>query len=280
MKGTHQANGDYLSDDPAVNPMMAEWSVAYLKYCDGGSFTGLNTSRTVHNGTELYFRGRAVLGAMQQYLLPKMGSATDVVITGDSAGGLAAYLHVDNWASMLEAQGTTRVVGMPDSGFFPYYNGTTHFGSGMKWVFHHMNSTGGVPAGCIAAHTAEDASSCFFAENAARYIKTPCFALQSEYDSDQMKWAEIHGTRTENQWGLHLSALIEQRLLGSNSRHGVFLDSCSHHCWGWGLYRSTSGVTQPQAFQEWYDKGSEGLANKGYFRQNRPYPCDSCCHGS
>ena len=42
--------------------------------------------------------------------------ATDVVVSGCSAGGLATYLHVDDWASMFSK--SVKVVGMPDSGFF------------------------------------------------------------------------------------------------------------------------------------------------------------------
>jgi len=152
----------------------------------------------------------------------------------------------------------------------------------MHWVFHHMNSTAGVPPGCIAAHRAQGRKDqdCFFAENAVKYIHTPCFALQSQYDSDQMKWAKIYtnDTLTENQWGGHLTHLIEERLLGSDSRHGLFLDSCSHHCWGWGLYY-VNGVNQVEAFQQWYENGSKEMDNKGYFHQDKEYPCENCCHG-
>ncbi len=45
-----------------------------------------------------------------------MSKATDVVISGCSAGGLATYLHVDLWHSLFPS--STKVVGMPDSGFF------------------------------------------------------------------------------------------------------------------------------------------------------------------
>lgn len=273
--------GGYLSQDPTVNPMMYNWNVAYLRYCDGGSFTGLNNSITIHKGSRLYFRGLANLRAMQQYLLGAgLKHATDVVIGGESAGGLATYLHVDDWANVLKAPGR-KVVGMPDSGFFPYYNGTTHFSSGMHWVFHFMNSTAGVHPRCISDHAAEgNEQECFFAQHAVRYIQTPIFALQSQYDSDQMRWAEINAIHVAriNQWGQHMTHLVEENLLASGS-HGVFLDSCFHHCWGWGHY-STGGVTQPKAFEEWYEKGSRGLANKGYFRQDNLYPCEACCHGA
>lgn len=33
-----------------------------------------------------------------------LDKATDVVISGCSAGGLATYLHVDNWANRLKTE--------------------------------------------------------------------------------------------------------------------------------------------------------------------------------
>merc|ERR1712046_60011 len=124
---------------------------------------------------------------------------------------------------------------------------------------------------------------CFFAEHAVRYIKTRAFALQSEYDSDQMRWAAIDAANAVriNEWGKHITALVRENLLGSHacSEHGVFLDSCFHHCWGWGNFYVGS-VNQPQAFQEWYVKGSKGMQNRGVFRQAKAYPCSSCCNGT
>jgi hypothetical protein len=45
-----------------------------------------------------------------------LNHATDVVVSGCSAGGLATYLHADKWAQNLPI--TAHVVAMPDSGFF------------------------------------------------------------------------------------------------------------------------------------------------------------------
>ena len=44
-----------------------------------------------------------------------LGAASDVVVSGCSAGGLATYLHVDRWAAALPK---AKVRGLPDSGFF------------------------------------------------------------------------------------------------------------------------------------------------------------------
>ena len=99
-----------------------------------------------------------------------LGSATDVVISGCSAGGLSTFLHADTWGAALP---TAKVVALPDSGFFRNYNATntaTDYGSIMRWVFSAMNSTGGVPAACVSANSADPAL-CIFAENVAPTLK-------------------------------------------------------------------------------------------------------------
>merc|ERR1712072_911426 len=83
---------------------------------------------------------------------------------------------------------------------------------------------------------------------------------------------------TQNVFGKNLTALVRSELL-SQPQHGVFLDSCHHHCGAWNgpvIDGTKSGV----ALQEWYNKGSPALPNKGFFNQGKPFPCDACCSGS
>lgn len=281
--------GGYFSQDPAVNPMMANWNSVYLKYCDGSSFSSFNASVTEHGGAQLHFRGKAVLDAVQQDLLTKgLAEATDVVISGCSAGGLAAFLHVDGWAALLNPHGT-RVVGLPDSGFFLDHqaiggdahdsdcSGTYH--SSMKWVFEYMNCTLGVNQKCISAHKdTADTWKCMFAEHTSPHIAAPTFPLQGQYDSWQIGCDLFDKTDAVkiNAYGKNLTDIVERNLLGTNAEHGIFLDSCNHHCGGWGLY-DVNGKNQAIAFQEWYEKGAKALPNKGYYAQRKPYPCTDCC---
>ena len=82
---------------------MYNWNHVFLRYCDGGSFSGSNATSTDVGGSTLWFRGKHVLKAMMEDLLSKRGlkTSTDVVISGCSAGGLATFLHVDHWATVL-----------------------------------------------------------------------------------------------------------------------------------------------------------------------------------
>ena len=54
-----------------------------------------------------------------------------------------------------------------------------------------------------------------------------------------------------NEYGKNLTAIVHANLL-SQPQHSIFLDSCYHHCGGWGSYH-VGNTTQPFAMKEWYD---------------------------
>ena len=71
----------------------------YIAYCDGGYLSGDNASTTIHKGTELWFRGAAILDAVLDDLSARHGlrAATDVVMGGCSGRfprGLRATVRV------------------------------------------------------------------------------------------------------------------------------------------------------------------------------------------
>jgi hypothetical protein len=102
-KNTSSLNSGYTSLDPKVNPLMYNWNSVEIRYCDGASVSGDKPTPTVVNGTTLHFRGRAILDAEIKSLLEDRGmdKATDVVVSGCSAGGLATFLHCDHWAAAI-----------------------------------------------------------------------------------------------------------------------------------------------------------------------------------
>ena len=166
--------------------------MVYFKYCDGGSFSGSNASTTPSgvSDTVLHWRGKHVLNGGITDMLQNRGlaSAAEVVVSGCSAGGLAAFLHCEHFADRIHAEGnaTAKVVCMPDSGLFRDFEGCTVPGvchapgyhDRLVWVFDWMNATSGVNDACIAAET--PASNCMFAEHTMKYLKTPTFPLQGE----------------------------------------------------------------------------------------------------
>lgn len=141
-----------------------------MPYCDGGSFSGNNESIALYKNTKLHFRGKRIREAAVARLMKDHGldKATDVVISGCSAGGLATFLHTDQWCDVVRGNGA-KCVGMPDSGFFlDYQNGNESppspprenakrsrrttipgdYHAGLKWCFEMFNATEGVNPSC------------------------------------------------------------------------------------------------------------------------------------
>ena len=73
-----------------------------------------------------------------------MAHATDIVLSGCSAGGQAIYLQADHVASKLPATAKFRT--LADSGYFLAEGGTGH---SFPWIFRAMNAV--TDATCEAA---------------------------------------------------------------------------------------------------------------------------------
>ena len=206
--------------------------------------------------------------------------ATNVIVGGGSAGGLAAYLHLDWYASQAPATATVR--GMPDSGFFEDGNytrdGKPDYDADMANLYQFQNSAVSVPSACVAALGYK----CLFAYHLIPYIKTPIFALNSAYDATMgpgqcgadsgivMDW---NNNTAVNLCGNYVRSQLKQLLKPPSA---VFLDSCHHHCGEWNQITILK-LTCSKALQLWYQGGASALPNDGYMDQDQPYPCNSCC---
>ena len=81
----------------------------YLKYCDGGSFSGFRAGTVPSPAPDgksgkipLHFRGLRNFDATVEWALAHgMNRATEVVLTGISAGGVAVFVHVDRLAARV-----------------------------------------------------------------------------------------------------------------------------------------------------------------------------------
>jgi len=188
-----------LGDDPSLNPAFAHFNRVMLWYCDGGSFSG-DVAETVpvvrpsasggNVTTQLHFRGKRNLDAVLRYLRlhHNLGAATEVLLSGGSAGALAVYLHADYVRAGFGAGVKFRAA--PVSGFFLMHDtaaGEDAFPARARGVFGMMNSSGGVNQRCVEALApAGLAWRCFFANASYAYTRTPLFALNSAVDSFQM----------------------------------------------------------------------------------------------
>jgi hypothetical protein len=267
--GGIKEGGGYLSSDYKVNHLMWNWNKVFLIYCDGGSFSGNNMTKIVYNETEIYFRGFLNLKGFKVDLDEKHNfyNATDVVISGTSAGGLATYLHLDWWRSQIGEN--TKVIGLPDSGFFIDYNPL--YSTKMRWLFDQMNCSIGLNDECIKSNYVK--SNCIFPEYMVPYIHTPFFAIQSMFDTWQLGLEGFHKDNIKeiNNYGLMFKERFNSVVLNKN-RNGIFLDSCYHHCGGWNdIIINNTNVSI--AFQMFYNSNQ---TTKEYI-QNESHLCEKCC---
>ena len=99
----------------SVSTDFCDYNKVFFHYCDGASFVGgsvRSLSLPAEPGASAYPRqvysaGRAIVAAGLQVLIDehKLGEATDVLLTGFSAGGLAALLNAETVRSALRGAG-------------------------------------------------------------------------------------------------------------------------------------------------------------------------------
>lgn len=205
-----------LNPDCAVNPTFCHWTTVYNMYCDGASWSG-NGDFVVpdHGNATLHSRGQAIRAAMLATLLspqpiagsplPSLSNASEVVITGASAGGLTVLLHVDSIADTVRegaaaagGGGTApSIVAVTNCGFF--LDGTDVWGgSQFRQVYqnvvalHNVSGPDSTDAQCWESlPTTVDATEswrCFMAPFVYPYISTPLFLVNSQYDSFQLQY--------------------------------------------------------------------------------------------
>ena len=195
----------YMSGVESNNPMMYNWNIVHVRYCDGSSYAGDAT--VSYEQDTLYFRGRhnrdgTILSLLREH---GMAIAAEVVISGCSAGGLGIYLGLDHIASLIKsANANARIRGLSDSGFFldhtgdasfskprpgmtkyeAHVNGILDYATTMKRIYEFMNVSAGTNKRCVMKEKTStgESSNCIFAQNLAPHIRTPLFAVQPKYD--------------------------------------------------------------------------------------------------
>ena len=207
--------GGLLSPDPSVNPRFHNYSLVFLKYCDGTSHTSFREQpvnitkewrehENIEQGVDgllqhslpqqIWMRGRAVLQAQIVDLLINAGmkNAKEIIISGGSAGATTVYLGLDYMSALVKAYAPqARVVGAPDAGFFldvqsvitgDYMYRNSFIAADMQlW---NGTYSGNLNTDCLSAFPSEPWR-CYLAQHAAPFIITPFFISNAAYDAYQ-----------------------------------------------------------------------------------------------
>ncbi|KAL1550747.1 Pectin acetylesterase 9 [Salvia divinorum] len=286
-----------LSNNASLNPDFYNWNRVKLRYCDGASFAG---DAVFDNGTSLlYFRGQRIWKAIILDLLPKgLGQARKALLSGCSAGGLATFVHCDDFTSYLPANASVKC--LSDAGLFLDARDIA-MNHSMRYFYKSLVSLQGVEKNlnknCMSSGYPE---LCFFPQYVLPYIKTPYFILNTAYDVYQFHHilvppaADPHGhwyhcklspkacntVQIATLQGFRRYMLETLRPFYTNSTGGgMFINSCFAHCQSesqdtWLALDSprVHNKTIAQAVGDWY------FSRRISKEIDCAYPCDSSCH--
>ncbi|KAH0461700.1 hypothetical protein IEQ34_009275 [Dendrobium chrysotoxum] len=283
-----------LSNKPEENPDFYNWNRVKLRYCDGASFSGEGSNEAA----SLQFRGQRIwVAAMEDLMFNGMKDATQALLSGCSAGGLASILHCDEFHNLF--QGNTKVKCLADAGMFLDAVDVAG-GHTLRTLYNGVVTLQGVSENLPEYCTSRmDATSCFFPENLVANIKTPLFLLNAAYDVWQLHeslapvtadpkgyWKSCksnHATCNASQ--IQFLQDFRNEMINSiegftlSEQNGWFINSCFAHC-------------QTERQDTWFGSDSPAIANEGiaqsvgdwYFDRKAvqaidcPYPCDKTCH--
>ena len=253
----------------------------YLPYMDGASFSGfLANPVSVLNETSgqnelLYYRGIKNLDESLNFALENgLREATEVVVSGGSAGGLSTFLHADRIGARIRKE--TNVAhevhfwAAPDVGFFLDHEDFNHNGSKpftddclnlATMVNMTFDEDGGLMEQCKDALVSRsmDPRLCFMAEHVVEFVETPLFFFNSKFDSFQL--ANILGANdfsnetqreSSSQYGEDFLRQIGPALADEKKNNGCFITSCICHGCPWGALE-LSGLSAYQHYALWVE---------------------------
>ncbi|KAI3872977.1 hypothetical protein MKW92_039721 [Papaver armeniacum] len=287
-----------MSKNASLNPDFYNWNRVKIRYCDGGSFAG---DSMYENGTDkLYFRGQKIWKAIIDDLLPKgLNVSEKALLSGCSAGGLATFLHCDDFTSYLPKNATAKC--MSDAGVFldikdinstltarKYFNKVVALQGAEKFLNKNCTSS---------LH--DYPYQCFLPQYALPYVKAPYFILNSAYDTYQFKHHLVppssdpneHWKQCKNNTALCDSDQMKilqgfrSEMINATSEFyefsetgGMFINSCFAHC-----QAETDGTWFAPDSPRIHDKTIAEAVGDWYFERtpskllDKPYPLGSSC---
>jgi len=309
-----------LSESQAENPEFYSWNHVVFAYCDGASFTGMRSEPVTVKGKQIYYRGFYNLKAIMSDLMTHhgMNHATQVILTGGSAGGAATFIHADHIASMLP-KSVRRYKAAPFSGMFLRHTNVENkvvYEEQIKHVFEMQNSTYGVDVHCLVGKTKEQRHLCMFGQETIKYSLTPLFVFNSIYDEwslrcimtaepvpssssanyncaaapgwkscvmnetcSKTQWDELN-----TKWGDDYRAMIKTNKGLEARGNGLFAYSCHMHGAEiqhehWNRLK-VHGTTMREAFVKWYKSTNEEASKHTYIdcKIDGNFKCNPTCH--
>jgi len=290
--------------------MARDCNCLYLPYLDGGSFSGHRAAPVpvpaggatgVPAGATVTFRGLANLDGVVAHALAELGmrGATELVVTGASAGGLSTFLHADRVVAAVRAGGAplVKVAAAPVVGYFldagnaagstgatgPNTQAWSNISGGaaanytawMEYAFAMQNMTfgpdGALHPGCEAKHPTQP-HLCFMSPHMQEFIETPFFMFNSRFDEWQLLNELQTGTSRQH---MADDAAVQKDVIGygalfldevapvggAGSRNGAFITTCICHSCPWSDL-VLNNKTADEHYADWFYGKTSGASAK------------------
>ena len=219
----------------------------------------------------LYFRGQRIVDALlDEFLRIGIENATEVILSGRSAGALAAILRADYIRSRLPHLTKASFRVLADAGLFldaPSLNGSQIIRTAFRRMFALHNSSSGLNQACLRAQKPGEDWLCLFPQYSVPFVRSPLFFVNSLYDVWQIAYLYnvpcVLDIKTCNPSELfHIMKFRETMLHAMRLAFGLkssywFLDSCLVHtqCVMDNLWTTVQvqNISISQAFASWYN---------------------------
>jgi len=280
----------------------SDYNRVLLWYCDGGLFGGDRDEP--ENG--LYYQGKRILDFQLDTLMkPEYGlkDAEEVMLAGNSAGGLSVYLHADHVASVLSP--STKLRAVPISGFFvPREEDQITEAVSKLYKLHDLSSV--VKPECKHALPLHQHYLCVFANYTYPETKTPMFPIQTPLDG--FAFAGNRLFKRSTLWCMvkefepelckdedinDLNGIIAEGVKGyrdfpkaAQAGEGGFIMSCPGHM----MYPLTGsdkveiyGKSMENAVAAWWEKKDSKESNwylPCNLNSKPPHQCNPSCHAA
>lgn len=275
-----------LSD---LNPFQ-EFSQVWVPYCSGDTWLGNSASSHI-SLLGMQMSGHLIIEAIVDWLLnsTNFSAASDVILTGSSAGGIGTFHHIDWLAEKMSVHALTNKNSAPkvaafaiEGIFFPQGFPVTveQFAVGNRKPFSDFASKyldllqdPWLPPSCVQAARKDGfpEADCFNIAKMFQYTKTPVFIGMNMFDALLVqdiglcltcKWTSSSQTLDGRYIRFYGSLMNEtvKSFTQANSQTGFFAPAEFHHDENFYRFFSTQrktidNISLRTAFEEWYWKG-------------------------
>lgn len=178
-----------LSPAESDNKFFATYNEVYVAYCSSDFWSGNRAASPETDG--LHFRGASIFQAVIEDLSnpsitsgSNLSGATDILLSGSSAGGAGVLVHLDWLAAKFP---NANVHGIDDAGWFidiaPYQSTLPTVDEEVQLAYSYWNGT--VDESCGASNSGAEGL-CYIGEHVYPFLSTALFVQIAQNDGPQL----------------------------------------------------------------------------------------------